>query len=375
MNAPGSDGHDARDEESQPSETGPATGTGLVLAAVAMVGMAVPVRQGVVDPAVIVGLGVATVVVVIFLGRRWGALDRRFSGVAAAGSILVVVLAAYALNQGVGGRVGLPGLGNTVSAVFLAFLAAGVTIGLAVADLREVTIAGLASRVATTAQLSLLALIAWIVAPFVGFLLLLPFVAVAGEPTANQEQAIYNVGFAIGTAAFAIAYVSYTDRGWSFFDLRVPSLRAVGWIVGGVGVVLLANVVMSYVFASGGVEVAEHSSTQEAAQNPELLYVMIPASILIIGPFEELLYRNVIQKSMYDAFSPAGAIVVSSVIFAAVHAPAASMYGLGATLPFLAVIFGLSLILGTIYWRTGNLVVPALVHGLYNAVVFSTVVL
>jgi len=120
-----------------------------------------------------------------------------------------------------------------------------------------------------------------------------------------------------------------------------------------------------------GVEGSDHATTQQAQERPELMLVMIPIAILVIGPFEELLYRNVIQKSLYDTFSRAGAVVTASVIFAAVHVSAYATAGLGAVIASLGTVFGLSLVLGTIYERTENLVIPAPAHGLYNALLFA----
>jgi len=129
---------------------------------------------------------------------------------------------------------------------------------------------------------------------------------------------------------------------------------------------------ISTLLTSAGLESADHGTAQQAQENPEILLVMIPASILIIGPFEELLFRNVIQKAMYGTFSRAGAIVVASVLFAAVHAPAYGTDTAGAVLVSLGVVFGLSIVLGVIYERTGNVLVPGFVHGIYNAVLFAS---
>ncbi|MFP9192600.1 CPBP family intramembrane glutamic endopeptidase [Natronosalvus vescus] len=365
----------ARDDHTRSSETGAMTGLGLGFAAVAMAGMAVPVQQGVDDPVVVSGLLLAVGALLVFGARRYDVLERRYSPVSALCSFGVVLLAGYALNQGINGTTTIPVVGGTIPAVFVAFLAAAIAIGIALAEYGSVSIVGLSRRVALTVHLSLLALVAWLVALFAGQLLAVPFAAALGGLTENQFIAISQVGFAIGTAAIAVGYVYTTDRDWSFFDLRWPTLRQMGWIAGGIGLIFLVNIALSILFSSSGVEGAEHSATQAAQQNPELLYVMIPASILIVGPFEELLYRNVIQKSMYDIFSRWGALLVSSVIFAVIHVAAYATAGFGAIMASLAVVFGLSLVLGTVYLLTENLVVPAIIHGIYNAIIFASLVL
>ncbi len=126
-----------------------------------------------------------------------------------------------------------------------------------------------------------------------------------------------------------------------------------------------------------GVQEASHSVERTAKNgNAKILLLFIPLSWLIIGPCEELLYRNIIQKSLYDTFSDVGAVVVASVVFALAHVFA---YGSGSTPVQLAgtlvVIFVLSLVLGTVYLKTGNLTASALVHGTFDAIVFATMYL
>ncbi len=151
----------------------------------------------------------------------------------------------------------------------------------------------------------------------------------------------------------------------------MPTARDVAWTVGGLFVLFGALFAISMLFQTTGVESADHGTTQQAQENPEILLVLIPAAILIIGPFEELLYRNVIQKALYGTFSRYGAVVVGSVIFSIVHTQAYWTAGPGQVVASLGTIFGLSIVLGTIYERTDNLVVPALVHGVYNAILFA----
>jgi len=185
------------------------------------------------------------------------------------------------------------------------------------------------------------------------------------------SQVVANLGMALGTAIIVVGYFRLTDRDRSFLDLRLPTAREVGWTVAGLIVLFGAVFAIDFVMRTVGVEGSDHATTQQAQERPELMLVMIPIAILVIGPFEELLYRNVIQKSLYDTFSRAGAVVTASVIFAAVHVSAYATAGLGAVIASLGTVFGLSLVLGTIYERTENLVIPAPVHGLYNALLFA----
>ena len=105
-------------------------------------------------------------------------------------------------------------------------------------------------------------------------------------------------------------------------------------------------------------------------QNPELLLLLVPLSILLVGPGEELLFRGVVQGVLKQSFGPAGAIVIAAAIFAAIHFVALSG-GVGARLVTITILFLPSLVFGTAYERSNNLVVPAMIHGAYNATLFA----
>ncbi|MFC6717146.1 CPBP family intramembrane glutamic endopeptidase [Natrialbaceae archaeon GCM10025810] len=346
---------------------------GLALSAFALVGTLAPVRRGVDDPLLLTAAGFALAATLAFLGRRHGVLSRRTgASVAGVSSLLVVLLSGYAMGRGFMGTTDVPGLGLSVSLVFVSFLAAGTGVGIAVADLSGISNAGLKRRAVQFLQML-----------FVGFagLLSMSLYAIAitsiahpllGELTEVQQELLTYLSTGLGLGTVAGLYLLHSERDRSYVDLEVPSLRSVLWVVGGLVVIVVGNYALTVVMTFFGVESADHSTTQQAAENPELLVVMIPAMVLIVGPFEELLYRNVVQKSLYETFSRYGAVVVASVIFAFVHVLAYATASAGRVLISLAIVFGLSLILGTIYERTENLAVPALVHGLYNAFVFAS---
>lgn len=188
----------------------------------------------------------------------------------------------------------------------------------------------------------------------------------------DQRLIVSNVSLGLGMATGAFLYLLLADRSWSYIDLRMPSLIDVAWMVVGVGGLLAALIGLGVLLELLNAPGAEHGLIEDIVEegDPEmLLYILIPASLLIIGPGEELLFRNIIQKSLYQYFSRPAAIVVASLVFALAHIPA---YWAGAeTVTAVIVITVLSLILGAIYARTENIVVPAVVHGLYNAILFA----
>lgn len=183
------------------------------------------------------------------------------------------------------------------------------------------------------------------------------------------------IGFGIGLLIVALVVLNVRGETLDYIDLSMPSLRDIGWMVAGFVALMVAANVISIVFSQFGVS-PETSSIEDQARQmnaPEMILVLIPLSWLVIGPGEELVFRNIIQKSLYDSFSRNGAVVVASVIFALVHIPQytdlqnPSLLGTASTL---ALIFALSLILAVAYERTENLLVPIFIHGTWNALAF-----
>lgn len=164
----------------------------------------------------------------------------------------------------------------------------------------------------------------------------------------------------------SVAYVRLRGLDPSFIGLRVPTVRDLAWIGGGYLLALGSVVVASAIVAAGGGRPAPNQLSQIGLEHPEVLLLIVPASLLLIGPGEELLFRGVIQGTLRESFGSATAVVLAAAIFAGVHYVAVSG-GVGARLTTIAILFLPSLVFGAAYERTGNLVVPALVHGLYNS--------
>ncbi len=173
-------------------------------------------------------------------------------------------------------------------------------------------------------------------------------------------------GAGFGVAAFA--YLRFFEKGIEFLRIRMPTIRDIVWMIGGVIGLFASLITMSLaVTALGFSQPAEHQIAALGQQSPELLLVLIPLSFLVIGPGEELLFRGVIQSWLIGEFDTIPGIVVTSVIFSLGHLAA---YSGGNIVVSLSILFVLSILLGGIYEITDNLVVPAVVHGTYNAVLF-----
>lgn len=175
------------------------------------------------------------------------------------------------------------------------------------------------------------------------------------------------IGAGLGFTATVAAYLAYRDAGIDYIGHRVPSLSDLGWVFGGyvavIGSVMVIGVLLQLVGSS------PDTTNQAAAQgmeNPELFLWFIPLSLFVVGPAEELLFRGVVQGRLRESFGPWVAVPVAAGLFALIHFFALTG---GAADRFIAIgiLFVPSLVFGVAYERTGNIVVPTLIHGTYNA--------
>ncbi|WP_135821289.1 CPBP family intramembrane glutamic endopeptidase [Halostella litorea] len=350
---------------------------GAFLAAVALLAAVLLLSDGVLDDVTVAvgGVVVAGVAAAAFFARRRDVLSSRTAApAAAAGSLAAAAVGGYALAVGGSGEpiafgltpLAVGGIGTLVGGL------GGVLA--AVADWRAIPDARLASMTRSTAVSTGLGLFGYLMlnvgALVVALLLLL---TVWPEITPVREQFVSAGGLLIGTAVTAYVFVNTTGATTDFFDVRVPSLRDVGWAVAGVFIIFGGLIAVTVAYQALGVPSSSHSTVEQAAGgNPEILLVLIPITLLVIGPCEELIFRNIVQKSLYDAFTRPVAVVVASVVFALVHIPAYGGGAFGATVGSLATLFTLSIVLGAVYARTDNILVPAFVHGVLNAVQFAS---
>lgn len=168
--------------------------------------------------------------------------------------------------------------------------------------------------------------------------------------------------------AVALAFLRYRGLGLDFISVRIPTARDLALVFGGtIGLYLLLGA-LSVIISLLGLSSAQNQVVTIAAEEPAVFLLLIPLSFLLIGPGEELLFRGLIQGTFREVFSPVRAIVLASLVFGSIHL--VSLQGSG-KLVYVAIVFVLALILGATYEYTDNLVVPALIHGAYNAIQFG----
>lgn len=214
---------------------------------------------------------------------------------------------------------------------------------------------------------------------FVGLLLGIISISILDSVVALSEgsptmTAVAMTAQGVGLVVVGMLYLQRHDLPWSYLRVSWPTLRELGWAVAATVGLFAALIAAMLVVEQLGLTATEHSVAESAEQNPALLLPLIPLSVLVTGPAEELLFRGVIQTRLKEALGVVAAVVAASAVFALVHIPAyAAGSGLSADLATtLVILFLLGGFLGAVYEHTGNLVVPAVAHGLYNAIIFGS---
>ena len=102
-------------------------------------------------------------------------------------------------------------------------------------------------------------------------------------------------------------------------------------------------------------------------------WIMVFTSFLVVGPAEEYIFRGFIYGGLLSLFKDhhwLSLALVSSLLFAASHLYYAVVYGIASAILFIDVItFGIAMAM-TYYLSGGNLLIPALIHGAYDATGF-----
>ena len=163
----------------------------------------------------------------------------------------------------------------------------------------------------------------------------------------------------------ALLYLRFRGRPVTSVGVRLPSVRELLIVVAGYAMAFIAAITGAIVIGITGAPAGENQVAEFASTDPSVLL-----SFLLIGPGEELLFRGIVQGRLRETFDRVPGVVLASALFAAVHF-AALTGGAGGRLVTIAVLFFPALVFGAVYELTDNLVVPALVHGAYNATLFA----
>ncbi|WP_318567510.1 CPBP family intramembrane glutamic endopeptidase [Salinigranum marinum] len=172
------------------------------------------------------------------------------------------------------------------------------------------------------------------------------------------------VGFVIAI----IGFLAITDT-WHLLHTRRLTARTLLLSAGAVVVLLAAQFGAGFLLQALGISFGENQVITQGREAPVYFLYMIPVSLLLVGPIEELLFRGVVQGVLRRSFGVRAGIVVASGLFGLVHWIAVSG-GPTEKLAYVAIAGTLGIVLGVLYERTETIAAPALAHGVYNSVLF-----
>lgn len=174
----------------------------------------------------------------------------------------------------------------------------------------------------------------------------------------------------VAFSAVSLGYLRY--RGHTLADIGVERPSLEGWIALGAGyvgmvVLWLTGAIATFVIGNRlGIERQQQGIIDIAQQDPLIFLLIGVLSLLIVGPAEELLFRGIIQSRLRETFGPAVGVGIATTLFAFAHITGFLPGSLSGALLGVAVLFLVGLVLGITYEFTDNLVVVAVMHGLFN---------
>ena len=148
-----------------------------------------------------------------------------------------------------------------------------------------------------------------------------------------------------------------------------PGLREIGLIIAGIVALVGANNGITWLFAAADVAIGDNTAVTVGAGDPGYLLTMVGFSLLVVGPAEELLFRGVVQGRLRETWGVWPAIFLATVLFGLSHASVSG--GIAGVVAYILTATLLGVLLGYLYERTDNIVVPAVIHGVNNAVIFA----
>ncbi len=163
------------------------------------------------------------------------------------------------------------------------------------------------------------------------------------------------------------AKILETDQ---LLPFRLPDGPVAGIIVGGTILLLVCQYIINQILQWADLAPGANQAVLAGAGDPTYFLIMVPVSILFVGPAEELLFRGAVQGRLRQSWGMWPAIVTATVLFGLIHIPAITG-GFGAQLSYALLVGILGLLLGYLYEYTQNILVPSLIHGAYNATLFG----
>lgn len=191
-----------------------------------------------------------------------------------------------------------------------------------------------------------------------------PLGVAEGTTAAQLLRTVFQfAGFAAPVVLFVVAA---GDR--SLLPVSVPDRRNAALALGGFLVLFVLQYGLVAALGALGVAPTQNPAIDPETHEPVYFLWMVLVSIFVVGPAEELLFRGAIQGLLKRAWGRWPAIVAAAALFGSLH-----LFGgvSASAVAYVAIAFLLGAVLGVLYDTADNLVVPALAHGLFNAVAFG----
>lgn len=219
----------------------------------------------------------------------------------------------------------------------------------------------------------LLVLIGVFVVPSVVAVVGLDLLGALGMSESETPVAYIASQYGLNFSGFLLVGLGYLAwRGApDIIGIRKPTLEDLGTIIAGFLALVLVMFAVESLVDLLGVRTAENEAIEQGTQHPELFLVLVPIQFLFTGPAEELIFRGVLQGLLRRTGGLVLGLLGSSLIFALFHLPALSGSATVPTLVTLGIIFVSGLFLAGLYEYTGTLVVPIIVHALWNSLLFG----
>lgn len=195
----------------------------------------------------------------------------------------------------------------------------------------------------------------------------------SSEEWRHRLESRFFLANGLAFAAAAFAYVFVTGRGLGYVDVSVPTARTIALGVGLGVLVFSVQGTLDGMARLAGVSMGTDQAAAQVTGDATILLAAIAINLLLIGPAEELFFRNVLQKRLAEKFRVVAAIVLVSLLFAPLHVGnfgGESVIAIGVSL---VAVFFASVIYGFAFAWFERLELVAIGHGVQNSITLLVV--
>lgn len=183
-------------------------------------------------------------------------------------------------------------------------------------------------------------------------------------------NAVTVANFVLSQGAFLVVAIPFLAlvTGWSLVSARVPDRSDLLVLVVGLAVAVAVEVARQVAIQLTSLSQAGTVSLEEGLATWAIAVALVV--VVVVAPVvEELFFRGIVQGWIADASSARAGIAVATLLFVPIHGMQIALFSpdVVSAVSVVLVLVVVSVVLGVAYARTGNIVVPMLLHGAYNA--------